>query len=220
MGETAAGGAVIGAGIGLLIGALGGKPGEGLAAGAMLGGAQGAYEGWRQDQDDKRTREITDAIRDAKTSGAHSPNSDAASRAREELTRLLGVWSFQGWALVDDEQKATIRGKAHGTVEMSNFLQIALMDIEVDGMDVTIWGETLLGYDDDVGYTYSSRINTIPEPFNATGTFDAVSRTFTFGDGSDHLTIRFESPDRFFLETREGSQTSGKVLESYTFTRS
>lgn len=213
VGETTTGGAVFGAGLGLLVGALAGKPGEGLAAGAAVGAAQGAYEGWRQEQDDQRTREITSAIREAKASAGPS-GGDAASRAREELTRFLGVWSLDGWAMEGD-QRLDVQATMQGNVEMSNFVELAIMDVRVGGQAVTIWGESIFGFDDDVGYTYSSRINTVPEPFRATGRFDSASRTFTFTSGGTEMVIRFDSPDRFTLETIDG----GRKIESYQCTR-
>lgn len=215
VGKTAGAGAAIGAGLGLLVGALGGKPTEGLAVGAALGAGQGAYEGWRQEQDDDRTRELAKAIRDTKSSDVGDSGRDASSRAREELTRFLGVWSIDGWSM-DGEQRYEVRAKANGNVQMSNFVEIALMDIKVNGQDVTIWGESLLGYDDDVGYTYSSRINTLPEPFHATGQFDAANRTFTFTSRGDRMVVRFDTPDRFTLETFDDN----RMIESYRFTRS
>ena len=64
-GQGAKTGAAIGAGVGLLFGALTGDAGVAVAAaavGAGAGAAEGAIEGWRQDQEDQRTRQITDAI--------------------------------------------------------------------------------------------------------------------------------------------------------------
>lgn len=214
VGETANAGAAIGAGIGFLVGAMRGRPAEGLIIGAGVGAAEGAYEGWRQEQDDDRTRELANAIRDRKPSGGDS-GKDTSSRAREELTRFLGVWSIDGWTM-DGDQRYDVHAKANGTVQMNNYAQLAIMDIQVKGKDVTIWGEAMLGYDDDVGYTYSSRINTLPEPFHATGQFDAVSRTFTFSSQGDKMVIRFDTPDRFALETFDGN----RKIESYQFTRS
>lgn len=99
---------------------------------------------------------------------------------------------------------------------MSNFVELSFMDIKVSGKDMSVWGEALLGYDSDVGYTYTSRISTLPKAFNATGQFDAANRTFTFTSQGDRMVVRFESPDRFTLETFDGS----RVIESYRFTRS
>lgn len=82
--------------------------------------------------------------------------------------------------------------------------------------DMSVWGKALLGYDSDVGYTYSSRISTLPKAFNATGQFDAANRTFTFTSQGDRMVVRFETPDRFTLETFDGS----RMIESYRFTRS
>jgi len=214
VGKTAGAGAAIGAGLGLLVGALGGKPGEGLAVGAALGAGEGAYEGWRQEQDDDRTRDLANAIREAKSSGSTS-GGDASSRAREELTRFLGVWSIDGWT-TDGEKRYEVHAKANGNVQMSNFVELALMDIQVNGQDIKIWGEAMLGYDNDVGYTYSSRISTLPEPFHATGQFDAANRTFTFTSQGDRMVVRFDTPDRFTLETFDGD----RMIESYRFTRS
>lgn len=212
--ETAGAGAGIGAGIGLLVGALRGRPAEGLLVGAAVGAGEGAYEGWRQEQNDARTRDIANAIRDAKSEN-RGAGGDKSSRAREELTRFLGVWSVEGWSM-DGEQRYDVRAKANGNVQMSNFVELAFMDITVNGEAMSVWGEALLGYDNDVGYTYNSRISTLPKAFNANGQFDAANRTFSFTSQGDRMVVRFETPDRFTLETFDG----GQMIESYRFTRS
>ena len=58
--------------------------------------------------------------------------------------------------------------------------------------------------------------DTVPDAIEANGgTFDAGSRTFTFDDPMGTTRIRFQSPDRFTVETTVG----GSVVESYVVTR-
>lgn len=206
-------GAALGAGLGLLIGALGGKPEEGLLVGAALGAGQGAYEGWRQDQDDARTAQITTAIRE---SAGDSRPADAEARTREELTRFLGTWDVEGWIEPAFEKRLAVSGRANGHVEMNYFVELGYIDLSVEGhAGPQIWGSSTFGYDLSSGFAISTRFNTLPEPIRLTGTFDAPSRTFTFEHADGVVAIRFDTPDRFYLETTTGSRT----VESFSFTR-
>lgn len=211
-------GAVIGASLGLLIGALRGQPEAGLAVGAAVGAGQGAYEGWRQEQDDERTRELAEAIRD--TGQGAAPTPDQSGRAREELTRFLGVWTMEGWAQEPGQERFEVRAQVNGTVEMSYFVEMAYIDMSVTGFDGQIWGTSTLGYDENDGYSFSSRFNTAPEPLRAGGgRFDPDNRTFVFEESDGRVVIRFETPDRFTSETILTSGGQETTVESYRFTR-
>ena len=217
-GSGAKGGALLGAGIGLFLGALTGDSEVAVAAtavGAAAGAGQGAYEGWRQDQDDQRTQEITAAIRESNASGGQQ-NLDAEGRAREELTRFLGVWRMEGWAQEPGEERINVTAQINGDIEMGLFVELSYIDFKASGFDQQIWGTSTLGYDADTGYSISTRFNTVPEPLrNESGTFDAGGRRFTFpGDGYT-VEIKFENPDRYRVETIVGNE----VVESYTVTR-
>lgn len=218
VGDTAAGGAAIGAGLGLFIGALRGDPLAGLAVGTAVGASQGAYEGWKQDQDDARTRELAAAIRESNQSASQAVL-DPAVRAREELTRFLGVWTMEGWAQEPGEERFTIRARVDGTVEMSYFVELAYIDVELTGYDFQIWGASTLGYDESSGYNISTRFNTVPEPLRLTGQFDQANRTFTFEEADARVTVRFENPDRFTAETVVTANGRDVTVESYRFTR-
>ena len=90
--------AAVGAGFGLLVGVLACDAevaATAIAVGAAAGAVEGGYEGWRQDKEDIRTREVAQAIRGA---GGASQQSqlDQESRQREQLTRFLGVWRMSG----------------------------------------------------------------------------------------------------------------------------
>ncbi len=148
-GKGAATGAVIGAGIGLLMGALTGDSRIAVAAtavGAGVGAGQGAYEGWKQDQDDQRTRQITEAIRESKRSGGQQPSSDANTRAREELTRFLGIWTMEGWVQEPGAERLNVQARVNGDIEMNHFVELAYIDLKVTGRDQQIWGTSMLGY--------------------------------------------------------------------------
>lgn len=220
-GQGARSGAAIGAGVGLLIGALRGDADAaltGLAVGAAVGAGQGAYEGWRQDQDDERTRQITDAIRESNQTT--TSNADPSLRKREELTRFLGVWTLEGWAQEVGEQRYEVKGKVNGNVQMNYFVELAYVDLNVTGFDSQIWGTSLLGYDQEQGYSIVTRLSTLPEPVHMAGQFNPSSRTFTFEDVEARVLIKFENPDRFTVETTIKISGSDQVVESYRFTRS
>lgn len=213
--QGAATGAALGAGLGLLVGVLSGdsdRAARAIAVGAASGAISGGYEGWRQDQEDERTRQVTQAIRE---SSAQQAALDDAARRREELTRFLGAWDVQGW-VDDDGARRNITATVYGDVQMMQFVELAWIDLKVQGLEGQIWGTTMLGYSADNGYSISSRFNTSPDSFGfASGTFDSAQRSFSFIDGQDVTSIRFSTPDRFTATTTSGART----LESYTFTR-
>jgi len=223
VGKTAAGGAAIGAGIGLLMGALTGDAEVAVAAtavGAGVGAGQGAYEGWKQDQDDQRTRQITEAIRESKQSGGQASGGNAETRAREELTRFIGVWAMEGWVQAPGEDRHNVQARVNGDVEMNHFIELAYIDLKVTGVDSQIWRTSTLGYDKDDGYNISTRLNTLPEPLRSNGgTFDRSSRSFNFQGPDYRLNISFNNPDRFTVETFATSGGNEQQVESYTFTR-
>jgi len=213
--QGASTGAAIGIGLGLLAGILSGDPDKAARAvvvGAASGAVSGGYEGWRQDQEDERARQITQAIRE---SSVQASGLDAEARQREELTRFLGTWEVQGW--VDDAgTRRTVNATAYGDVQMMQFVELAWIDLAIEGVNGQVWGTTMLGYSSSNGYSLSTRLNIVPDSFGAQGgTFEAAQRAFTFSDPQGVTTIRFENPDRFTLVTVAG----GKTLETYTFTR-
>ena len=230
--EGAVGGAIVGAGVGLLIGAVRGRPEAGLAAGAVIGAGQGAYQVWeeeqqnerarmREDREDARAKQLADAVRESGGSGAaDQPNARAATRAREELTRFIGIWTMDGWLQEPGGQRQNVRADVNGTVEMTYFVELAYVDLKVTGFDEQLWGMSMLGYDEDDGYNISTRMNTLPEPVRTTGgTFDQPSRTFMYEGADYRVAIRFQTPDRFTIETFIPSGGQWQKVEFYTFTR-
>ena len=205
-------GAAWGAGVGLLLGVLADDPARGLAAGAAYGAGVGAYEGWRQDQDDERTRQVVQAIN---SDSAQQSGIDNETRKREELTRFLGVWQMSGW-IVDGGQRMEVSAQVNGNVHMKYFVQMAWIDLQVEGFDGEIWGTSTFGYDADSGYSLSTRFNTSPDAMEFQGgTFRTEARTFNFSDDLGTTTLQFSTPDRFTVTTMVGEET----VESYTFTR-
>lgn len=211
--QGAKSGAAVGAGIGLLLGVLSGDSkvaARAVAVGAASGALHGGYEGWRQDQDDARTRQLTQAIRE---SGGQQASLDAETRQREELTRFLGVWSLSGWA-VEHGQRINVTAQVNGNVTMSYFVELAYIDLQAEGFEGQVWGTSTLGYNQASGYEMSTRFNTLPDAVEVSGgTFG--NRTFTFADAEGTTVIRFETPDRFTVTTT----VSSEVVESYVFTR-
>ncbi len=215
--QGAATGAAVGAGIGLLIGVLSGDSevaARAVAVGAASGATRGAYEGWRQGQDDRRTQEITQAIRE---SSQQQTGLDEEGRQREELTRFLGVWQLTGYLVGNEGERINVRSQLNGNPHMNYFVELAYIDLEAEGFEGQIWGTTTLGYDSDTGFEISTRFNTIPEAIEASGgTFDRGRRSFLFGGDDYRTTIRFDSPDRFLVETTD---SNGRTVESYQVDR-
>jgi len=208
--QGAKSGAAWGAGVGLLLGVLADDPARGLAAGAAYGAGVGAYEGWRQDQDDDRTRQIVQAVN---SNSAQQVGLDSETRQREELTRFVGVWQMSGW-VVDDGQRMDVSAQVNGNVHMTYFIQMAWIDLQVEGFDGQIWGTSTLGYDANSGYSLSTRFNTSPDALEVQGgTFSGDTRTFRFSDALGTTTLKFSTPDRFTVTTMAG----GETVESYTF---
>ena len=209
-------GAAIGASAGLLFGVLAGDSDMAVAAmamGAAAGAVEGGYEGFRQDQENNRTSDIADAIRQ---SGQGQPASDPDIRAREELTRFLGSWSMTGW-VQDEAERRNVSAQVNGSVKMNYFVEMAWLDLKIEGINGQVWGTTTMGYDGRDGYNLSTRFNTIPDAISVDyGRWDASQRTFIFDDGVSKTTFVFMTPDRFRVETLSG----GSPIESYTFSRS
>ena len=214
--EGAKTGAAVGAGVGLLLGILSGDSRvavAGAAIGAGVGAGQGAYEGWRQDQDDIRTREITQAIRES--AAKDNAAGDAEARAREELTRFLGVWQLEGWVESEDG-RLDVSAQVNGNVEMSYFVELAYIDLQVAGLTERVWGTTMLGYEPDTGYSMITRLNALSEPIRVeNGRFSQSSRTFSFEGDDYQVMVTFQTPDRFQIETI----VQGRTVETYRLTR-
>ena len=213
-------GAAIGAGIGLFLGILSGDSDVAAAAvavGAASGAVRGGYEGWRQDQDDERTRQITAAIRESSVP-ERQVSMDTDDRQREELTRFLGVWELKGWMQEPGEGRINVSSRVDGNVHMTYFVEMAFVDFKAEGFDDQIWGSTTLGYNRDSGFELSTRFSTVPDSIDVSGgRFDAGSRSFEFSDATAITVIRFQTPDRFHLTTT--MRDSGEVVESSEFTR-
>ena len=216
----AAQGAAVGAGLGLLVGALSGDADVAVAAtamGATAGAVEWGYDGFRQDQENRRTSELADAIR-ASGQNQNAPaqsGEDPDARAREELTRFLGVWRTSGWIL-DEGQRRNVSAQVNGSIQMGYFIEIGWLDLKIEGITSQVWGTTTLGYDGQDGYSMSSRFNTNPDAIEADfGRWDAAQRAFVFEDASFRTVVTFETPDRFSVTTTFGRET----IESLTFTR-
>jgi len=213
--KSAGTGAAIGAGIGLLAGILSGDSDVAVAAvamGAAAGAIEGGYEGFRQDQENNRTSELANAIRQ---SGQAPSSPDPDIRAREELTRFLGSWSMTGW-VQDEAQRRNVSAQVNGSIKMSYFIETAWLDLKIEGISGQVWGTTTMGYNGRNGYSLSTRFNTLPDALSADfGRWDAAQRAFIFDDGVSKTTFLFMTPDRFSVTTTSG----GSQLESYTFTR-
>lgn len=209
-------GAAIGAGMGLLVGVLSGDSDVAMTAtamGAAAGAIEGGYEGFRQDQENNRTSELANAIRQA---GQTSSSPDPDIRAREELTRFLGAWNMTGW-VQDEGQRRNVSAQINGSIKMNYFIEMAWLDLKIEGISGQVWGTTTMGYDGRNGYNLSTRFNTLPDALSADyGRWDAAQRTFIFDDGGTKTSFLFMTPDRFSVTTTSG----GSTVESYTFTRS
>ena len=219
VGSTAGKGAGIGAGIGLFLGILTGEPDIAIAAaavGAGAGAAEGAYEGWRQEQEDQRTGQVVDAIKSSSGGGQQGAD-DAAQRAREQLDRFLGQWQLKGYVVDDEGVKRNVSATVNGNVHMSVLVELDYLDLKAEGFDQQVWGTSTLGYDTDSGYSLTSRFNISPDPIEVSGgRFKSSSRSFEFDEDGYYTAIKFRSPDRFTVETRDPNK---KKIESYTFTR-
>ena len=209
-------GAAVGAGMGLLFGVLSGDADVAVAAvamGAAAGAIDGGYEGFRQDQENNRTSELANAIRQ---SGQAQSSPDPDIKAREELTRFLGTWNMTGW-VQDEGQRRNVSARVNGSIKMGYFIEMAWLDLKIEAISGQVWGTTTMGYDGRNGYNLSTRFNTLPDALSADyGRWDGAQRAFTFDDGVNKTTFLFMTPDRFSVTTTSG----GSTLESYTFTRS
>ena len=122
-----------------------------------------------------------------------------------------------GWFQEPGAERVNVRSQVNGDVQMNYFVELSYIDFKAEGFEQQIWGTSTLGYDSNDGYSISTRFNTLAEAVIAeNGTFDTRNRRFVFSGSDYSVTIQFETPDRFTVETRSG----GQVVESYQFTRS
>ena len=128
----------------------------------------------------------------------------------------MGVWQMAGWFREPGAEPVNVSSQVNGNVHMNYFVELAYIDLRAEGFEQQIWGTSTLGYDANDGYSISTRFNTLAEAvITENGTFDTRNRRFVFSGSDYSVTIQFETPDLFTVETRSGNQ----VVESYQFTR-
>ena len=89
---------------------------------------------------------------------------------------VITSYSIHYTKLYDQEsgqERLNVQARVNADIQMSYFVELAYIDLEVTGVDKQVWGTSTIGYDKDDGYNISTRLNTLPEPMRATGgTFD------------------------------------------------
>ena len=132
-----------------------------------------------------------------------------------------GQGAYEGWVQEPGQERLNVRARVNADIQMSYFVELAYIDLEVTGVDSQVWGTSTIGYDKDDGYNISTRFNTLPEPLRTTaGSWNQPSRSFNFKGSGYRLIVRFDTPDRFTVETFITTGCSEQQIESFKFTRS
>jgi len=132
-----------------------------------------------------------------------------------------GQGAYEGWVQEPGQERLNVRARVNADIQMSYFVELAYIDLEVTGVESQVWGTSTIGYDKDGGYNISTRFNTLPEPLRTTaGSWDQSSRSFNFKGSDYRLIVRFDTPDRFTVETFMTTGGSEQQIESFKFTRS
>jgi hypothetical protein len=163
------------------------------------------------------------------TDSAGQPAAARADADRAALARLVGVWTFEGWATDPDGSRRQSAGRAAGAIENNYFV---LLDIQSStgraaGPTPSKSGSILFASDPGLGLTASAWGDGSPAVRRLAGQVSGNGTVFTFDEAvapyglrRANLTITFLSPDRWTAEVRDHSAAGHPVVASYTFTRS
>ncbi|GLP95864.1 glycine zipper domain-containing protein [Paraferrimonas sedimenticola] len=218
-------GMATGAVAGLLLGAIGGEPEKGMLAGATLGAIEGGQVGYAQEKADQRNRELAQAI-----SGHQGYTSEAmhafhlqqkAQLAREQLDRFVGNWQLTGWMAGADGQQLEVQGSVLGERSVAETVQLTYPALKVESQTESLWGQSLMGYTVEKGYSVVTRFANQQAMARAgDGDYDAAQRQFRFSGKDYRVTVTFENPDVFTWQTeRLGGKQQSQVIESYRLTK-
>lgn len=143
-------GTVLGAAAGLALAAATGES-EFIAAGAGLGAAYGAAYEYDQARDDRRTKQITDAI------GGAQKGETADNAGKRHFQDFLGDWNLDIWALNADGTKLTGSGHMKATMESKDALRMEFSDIRASESGQAFTGAVVLKSSERNGFSMETR---------------------------------------------------------------
>lgn len=129
----------------------------GFAAGAAYGAAAGSFYEYDQVRDDRRTKQITDAIGGAKA------GETADEAGKRHLQDFIGDWNLEIWALDADGNKITATGKAKVVMTSKETLQIDYTDIKSPGYNQELTGSSVVKSSPNNGFIVENKFSVSPD---------------------------------------------------------
>jgi hypothetical protein len=150
-------------------------------------------------------------------------NATAADADRAALSRLVGVWNFEGWSRGSSGERHEASGTAAASIEHEHFV---LFDIRsnvgpLSGRTGGTSGSMLFASEPDKGLTLTAWGYASPAIRRFSGTVHGNGSAFALketGRGTS-MTLTFETDDRWVAEVRDAGSGEQSVIARYTFTR-
>lgn len=225
----AAGGAVLGLGLGAITGDKKMML-AGAATGAAVGGASGAMYEYGQHRDDKRNKELANAIAGSNISGS---NSNAGQPINNPLEGFIGEWKVNAWGLLPDGNRVTAAGKGKGILTARNTARVDYFDIKADGYKQTLTGYAIINFDEKDGLTLTTygSDNEVDARFVGEYITDQKKFNFYLSDSrsantvtgilkSDvRMEVRVAGANLWFVETYTMLNNKDTQIQSYRFSK-
>lgn len=204
-------GTLIGGVTGLALAAVTGES-EFVAAGLAAGAAAGAAYEYDQVREDRRTKQITDAIE-----GVNKGETADASGKRH-FQDFLGDWSLDIWSLKADGGKVTGSGKAKILMEGKDVLRLEFTDIHATGSDEKFSGASVVAYSPNSGFTMENRYSGSSEVRKLVGEYIPEKNVYNFypSTNKDGETVTGVIRTNVRVELRVAGDNL-VVAETYTF---
>jgi hypothetical protein len=164
------------------------------------------------------------SLRHLQTPGnATEPDADRAA-----LSRLVGVWSFEGWSDQGGAARTTTAGRAAAAIENEHFVLLDLQTTsgQLAGTAAHKGGSMLFASEPGIGLTLTAWGDASPSITRLAGDVNPDASVFTFRElktppGRHRLacTLTFETDDRWVAEIRDVSEAARPVVARYVFTR-
>jgi hypothetical protein len=152
-----------------------------------------------------------------------------ADRDRAALARFVGVWTFSGWSVDPNGNRAHSAGLAAAAIEDDYFVLIDIRATagQLGGRAGRKGGSMLLASEPEIGVTLTAWGDASPSVNRLIGRTEGEGASFVFDEaktpGDRHrlsLNVTFETDDRWTAEIRDITATGRPLIASYTFNRS
>lgn len=147
---------------------------------------------------------------------------------RAALTRLTGMWNFDGWSCAEGAERRNGSGRARGAIENDHFM---LVDLKVTSGEAAgrfghRMGSMMFASEPGVGVTMTMWGDGSPSMGRFVGHTEGAGSAFILNEARTppdihrlKATISFETDDRWTIEMRDVQAKDKPLIASYTFTR-